>query len=250
MSHSTRIAALTTVVWFLPLPALAQFDARKVIEQAATAHGGIETLTKYPAAKVKAKGTYVPDGQPSPCSSESVYWLPDRVHSKLDICAQRNSQTIEQIQNGERTALIVAGLMQHMSDAQAHELKMSLYCRDLGRLAPLLSDSKYVLAAAGTKDVQGRATKAVRVSRTGFQPVTLYFDPESHLLVAMERPGFDAKGGKVDQQEEFSDFKQVAGIKYPSKTKVRQKGQVVLESEVTEFTPLEQVDPKAFAIPQ
>jgi hypothetical protein len=250
MSLATRFAPIAAALWLVPLPAFAQVDARKLIEQAAAAHGGTELLAKFPAAQVKVKGTYVANGQPTTYTGESVYWLPDRLRTKLEYTAQRIPQVIEQTLNGDRTSMTVCGLAQQMSDVQAQELKVSLYCRELERLSPLLSDSRYKLTTTGPKTIQGKPVAGVRVSRPGFPDVTLYLDATTHLLHSLERPGIDAKGGKVQQQETFLEYKQAGGIKYPIKTKLKQNGQVVLESEVVEFVPLERIDATVFAIPQ
>jgi hypothetical protein len=89
----------------------------------------------------------------------------------------------------------------------------------------------------------------VRVSSSGRKDVTLYFDAESHVLVMLERPGFDANGVKAEQQEIYSDFRSAGGIKYAVKTQALQSGKVTRESEVIEFQPLEKVDSKEFALP-
>lgn len=250
MSRLVPIACLGFFAGISPAPALAQMDARKLVEQAGAAHGGVDLLAKHPAARVKVKGFYVSQGLRTPYSGESAYHLPDRLHSKLVLNVQGSSQSVEQFYNAGQTALIVAGLSQDVCEAQSQELKMSLYCREIERLAPLLKDPKYILAAVGEKPIQGKPAIGVRVSRAGQKDVTLFFDSNSSLLVGLARQGFDAKGEKVDQLETFSNYRTSGGIKYPAKTEVRQDGQIVLESEVVEFTPLERVDPSAFNVPR
>jgi hypothetical protein len=250
MSFLTRFALFAAAFWLSPVAAFAQGDARKIIEQSAAAHGGSKLLTQFPAARVKVKGTLVVNGQPTTYSGESVYWLPDRVHNRIEFSGQSVPQVVEQTLNGDRMAMSVCGLTQQVSESQGRELKMALYCRELERLSPLLNHPEYKLRAIGEKSILDKRVTGVRVSRAGFQDVTLYFDPTTHLLHSLERPGIDAKGDKVEQQEVFLEFKEAGGIKYPSKTKVKQNGHLVLESEVVEFVPLERVDAKIFAIPQ
>jgi hypothetical protein len=250
MSFLSRFTPFAVAIWLSPLPALAQDDARKIVELAAAAHGGTKLLNQFPAARVKVKGTLAVNGQPTTYSGESVYWLPDRVYNRLKFSGPSVPQVVEQTLDGDRMAMSVCGLAQQVSESQSRELKMLLYCRELERLSPLLSNPEYKLKAIGEKTIEGKRVTAVRVSRGGFQDVTLYFDPTTHLLHSLERPGIDAKGEKVDQQEVYLEFKEAGGIKYPSKTKVKQNGQFVLESEVVEFVPLERVDAKVFAIPQ
>jgi hypothetical protein len=249
MTGLRRIAAILIVAGFMPATARAQTDARPIIEDAVKAHGGMETLGKYPGARIKVKGTVEVQRQPAPYSGQSVYLMPDRVKSTVTLTIQNIARTIETIQNGERSAMIVGGLAQHVAEAQAQELRTSLYCQNLARLVPLLKESKYTLTAAGEKIIDDKKVVGVRVASAGHKDVTLYFDAESHLLVMLERPGFGADGGKLDQQEFYSDFRTASGLKYAAKTKVVQNGKVTRETEVAEFQPLERVEAREFAIP-
>jgi hypothetical protein len=249
MFRFSPLAVLAGLGALAPLTAFAQTDARKVIEEAAAAHGGLENLAKHPAARIKVKGTYLVQGQPVPYAGQSVYFMPDRVRSTVELTIKNVPRTVEQIQNGERSAMIVGGLTQHVTESQAQELKMSLYCQNLARFVPLLKEPKYTLTPASDKLIDDKRAFGVRVSSAGHKDVTLYFDAESHLLVMMERPGFDANGLKAEQQEFYSDFRSAGGIKYAGKTKAVQNGKVILESEVIDFQPLERVDAKEFALP-
>lgn len=243
-----RLAALAILAGLAPADSHAE-DAKAIIEQAAAAHGGVETLAKYPAARIKVKGTIEVQRQQAPYSSQSVYFMPDRVRSTVTLTIQNVARTVEQVQNGDRAAMIVGGLAQHVTEAQGQELKTSMYCQNIARLVPLLKDSKFTLTAVGDKLIDDKRTAAVRVASAGHKDITLYFDAESHLLVMLERPGFDAAGGQLDQQEFYSDFHTASGLKYAGKTKVVQNGKVTRESEVIEFQPLERVDAREFALP-
>jgi hypothetical protein len=86
------------------------------------------------------------------------------------------------------------------------------------------------------------------VSAEGHKDVRLYFDRQTNLLVAIERPGFDDLGKPAEHWEYFSDFREANGLKYPTKTLIKQNGKRYLESETTEFKPLEKVDSREFQI--
>jgi len=249
MLRFDHLTTITTIMCIAPASVLAQTDARKLIEQAAAAHGGLDALAKYSAARIKVKGSYVFQGRTVPYSGQSVYSMPDRLHSTVELTIQNVTRKVEQIQNGDRSGMLVAGLAQHLSDAQSQELKMSLYCQNVARLAPLLKDEKFNLSTAGDKSIDGKLASGIRIAYPGRKEVTLYFDADTHLLVMLERPGFDAAGAKADQQEFYSDFRTANGLKYAGKTRVVQNGKMTLESEVMEFQPLERVDNKEFALP-
>ncbi len=223
-------------------------DPRALVEKAAEAHGGLANLEKHPAGTIAVKGAYLLRGQEIPFTGRSVYQLPDRIKSSMDLVLPGGQQSIVQILNGNQAAMYVAGIAQQVSDAQLQEMRLSAYCRNVCRLAPLLKDSKFTLASAGEKTQDGRKLLGVRVSHPGQKDVTLYFDAETHLLAALERPGFDANGKSVEQQDQYSDYRTAGGLKYAGKTRITQFGKPVLQSEVTEFTPLERVEPRELAI--
>jgi hypothetical protein len=142
--------------------------------------------------------------------------------------------------------MFVGGLAQQVPPAQAEEMKVALYVQNVTRLTPLLKDSRFKLAAAGEKAIDGRPTAGVRVSSNGQKDVRLYFDRGTGLLAAVERPGFDAQGKPTDQLEVYSDYRETGGLKRSGKTVILQNGKPYIESETVEFQPLEQVDPKEF----
>jgi len=111
-----------------------------------------------------------------------------------------------------------------------------------------LKDTKYRLAAAGEKSIDGQSAIGVAVTSDGHKEVRMYFDKKSGLLIAIERVGHNAQGKAVDQSESYSGYREANGLKYPTKTLVKQGGKKYLESEVTEFKPLEKVDPKEFSV--
>jgi hypothetical protein len=152
------------------------------------------------------------------------------------------------VANGDKVAAFAGGLAQEMPKSQIEELRIAVYVQNLTRLTPLLNDKKYRLAAAPEKSLEGLATDGVIVSADGHKDVRLYFHRKTHLLVAVERPGFDALGKPVEHLESYSDYRESNGLKYPTKTLVKQNGKRYLESDNTEFRALQKVDAKEFQL--
>src|SRR5207248_11117197 len=104
------------------------------------------------------------------------------------------------------------------------------------------------LASTGSKTIEGHGLVGVTVSADGQKDVRLYFDPQTHLLGAVERPGFDDQGKPADHLEVYSDYREANGLKFPTKTTIKQNGKRYVESETTEFKPLERADPREFQV--
>lgn len=240
--------AVMAILLATPADLCGQPSPRSIIEKAAEAAGGIETLTKRPGARIKVKGTYFLQGKEVPFQGQSVYMMPDRIRSSLEMSIQNVPRSIVQVLNRDKAALFVAGVAQQVTDPQLQELRMSAHCQNIARLVPLLSDSKFALADAGEKSTDGEKLIGVRVSSAGFKDVTLYFSAQTNLLAMLERPGHDANGKSVQQVDHFSEYRTANGQKYAAKTRATQGGKVVLQSEAIEFIPLERVDAKEFAL--
>ncbi len=239
-----RLSIALTFALTLTPATYAQDGARAVIEKAIQASGGAATLDKYPAGRLKVKGSALLQGNDVPFTSQTVYQLPDRVRSTFEISTKGMRQSVTQIQNGERVGMYVGGLEQQVPQSQAREMQIALYVQNLVRLTPLLKDKRYKLSALGEKSVEGQTAVGVRVAAEGHKDVSLYFDKQSGLLVMLERPGFDAQGKPADVQEYYRDYRDAAGLKYPGKTAVHHNGKRYLESETVEFQPLERVNVK------
>jgi hypothetical protein len=235
-----------TLALALAPAAHAQDDTRAIIERAVQAHGGAAALDKYPAGRVRSKGTIRIQSAEIPFTSQLVYQMPNRIRSTVEVMAAGGRRDVTSVQNGDKAAMFVGGLAQHVPPAQAEEMKVALYVQNVTRLTPLLKDGRFKLAAAGEKAIDGRPTAGVRVSSDGQKDVRLYFDRGTGLLAAVERPGFDAQGKPTDQLEVYSDYRGTGGLKHPGKTVILQSGKPYVESETVEFQPLEKVDPKEF----
>jgi hypothetical protein len=94
-----------------------------------------------------------------------------------------------------------------------------------------LGDGK--LTATRLADVagDGRALVALEVKGQKMRPTTLLFDPASGLLV---RERYVTPSGK-QAEEEYSDYRDVRGLKVAFRTRVSYDGVVVLERTVRSF---------------
>jgi hypothetical protein len=245
-----RVLLSVALLCILAPPTFAQDEAKAIIERAITAHGGAEKLDKFLAGRVQAKGSIAAQGGQVPFVSVVVYQLPDKVKNTVEFTLQGGSRPVTQIMNGDKVGVVINGLAQQVLPAQADEMKQAAHARNLRRLTPLLKGDKYKLAAAGEKQIAGKTAVGVKVTAEGAREVRLYFDKTTDLLLAQERPSFDAAGKPVEQQEIFSDYREAEGMKYPATTVVMQNGQRYIVSEVVTFKPLQKVESREFTIPQ
>ena len=74
--------------------------------------------------------------------------------------------------------------------------------------------------------------QAVELSGGGIEPVTLYIDTDSGLVV---RESYRLEGGAGNAEELFGDYRDVDGLKVAFRATVRRNGMPVLERTVTSF---------------
>jgi hypothetical protein len=221
---------------------------RELIEKAIQAHGGAATIDKYPSGRAKVKGTVLLQGTEYPFVLERVYQMPGKLRITSEVEIQRIKRPVTYVVNGNAVAEIAGGLPQEMPKSQAAELRTAAYVLNLIRLTPLLKDKKLQPTSAGEREIDKRPTVGIAVSSDGHKDVRLYFDKETRLLTALERAGFDDRGRTVEHVEIYSGYREAAGLKYPTKTLIKQGGKRYVESETTEFTPLTKVDSREFQI--
>ena len=71
----------------------------------------------------------------------------------------------------------------------------------------------------GKKDIDGRPCHVVELTPKIGKPVNWFIDVESHLLAAVELELPDMMGGWLKMTFEFSDWKEVNGIRFPHQKK-------------------------------
>jgi hypothetical protein len=242
----TCVLTLTAAVLLAP-SARGQDDARAIVEKAIKAHGGAENLDKYKAGRMKSKGVVVIADMEITVVGTSVFQLPDKSKSQLEMEAGGMKIAVVQVINGDRLSLTVGGMKrEEMGEAQIAEARTALYLQTLYQLTPLLKEP-FTLKALGESKFQDKPVLGVQVSSKGHKDVKLYFDKQSGLLVRLERPGLEPVSmQEVPTEQVFSDFKEFGGLKRPTKTVIFQDGKKFLESEVLEYKPLENVDAKEF----
>ena len=76
----------------------------------------------------------------------------------------------------------------------------------------------------GTGEVEGTECHKVVLKAGSGQPLTLYFDPESHLMVRQDIT-VETKMGAVPLESYISDYREVDGILLPFKVRVAVAGQ-------------------------
>jgi hypothetical protein len=226
--------------------AAAQNDARAVVETAVKAHGGADALNKYPAGRLRARGTGATPFGDVEIVSDSLWQLPDRFKNvqQFDLNGQHFVST--QTAVGDRVTMTINGAARDLPEALKDELRQAAYVQRLSQLTPLLSDGAFTLTALGESPAAEMTLVGVKVAHAGRRDVNLYFDKKTGLLTKVERTALDAQLREGKQATVLTDYRDVSGVKMPARTVVLRDGKRQLETVITEQKLLDKIDDKEF----
>ncbi|HEX4611137.1 MAG TPA: hypothetical protein VH092_23300 [Urbifossiella sp.] len=219
-----------------------------VVKRSIDAHGGLAVLKKYPAGASRISGKVNINNTDFPFTGAIAFAVPGKVKLEMVVEAFGQKTTLVQLVNGDKVKQTEAGTPSKLDPAMQAELKESAVIQEMSLLFPLLDTGKYALTPEAPAAVDGRPASVLLVRSKGLKDARLYFDQKTGLLTGMRRVGLTPDQKKVDEFTSFSDYKAVAGMMVPMRSRVTHDGKAFLEILVGEYRPLETIDEKTFAI--
>ncbi|VTT99502.1 unnamed protein product [Gemmataceae bacterium] len=230
------------------LPATAQDKPDDLVKAAVTAAGGAETLAKYPAGRSVGKGTLFFPTANREFTFEHAHHAPGRFRSRVTCEADGGPVELIQVADGAKARQRINGRAVPLTDAGVRELQLAVLLNEVAQLTPLTADRKFVLRA--DRQLRGPDATGLVVLVRGFPDLRLAFERSTGHLTRIAHRSVDPETGKEgDLETTFSEFKEVAGLVRPTRSLVTRDGRKVAEIVVEKFTPLERIDPDAFALP-
>jgi hypothetical protein len=239
------------VLWLVAVtgPVRAQEDARAILSKAVTAHGGEDKLSKLRADRVKVKGTLYLGDMEIPFTGETLVQMPGQFKNVMDMKFMGQNRKVVQVLNGDRGWVSIDGQSRDPDAAGLAQMKETLYMDQLVRLTPLLKDNAYQLTALKETKIKDRPAVGVKIAAKGHKDASLWFDKENGLLVKAEYTMMNNQKKEVPQEEYFSDFKEVGGIKRPMKVVAFQDGKKLMDAEITDVQSPDKIADAEFAKP-
>jgi hypothetical protein len=248
-----RIAILAAAFSAMMLLARAeaddQADAKAVLDAAIAAKGGEAKLSKIVGTWVKASQTYYSGKEKSTVSIESFAQRDDRERTAFVDADNKAHQII--VFNGKEGRVKLGDLpATEMNGEQLAMRRDSAYKNWVTLLVPLEA-GEFRLSTIDDASVLGRPAVGILVSHDKHDPVKLYFDKETHLLVKQKgKVKNPATSKEADMECVYSDFRNVDGMKAPFKAEMFLDGQKVGDSVIFERELYEKpLDEKLFSDP-
>lgn len=222
-------------------------DAKAIIEKAIKARGG-----KFTAMTWKDEGKFTAMGFTLPYTADWAFQAPNKY--RFDFTGTLGDAKINLlvVVDGAKAWGKEGNRVEEITGEKLEYTLNEAYLYWVTSLTPLVSEKGFTLATAKGKDVNGKPTNAVKVTRDKRPPVTLYFDKDSGLLVKYETMIKDEfqKWKEVLDEAFMSEYKDVNGMKCFTKLKIVRDGKTVIESTLSEQKPGEKLDAKLFAKPE
>jgi hypothetical protein len=221
-----RPLLLSLAAWFsLTVPTRAadvpdtDKDPRAILLRAIKAHGG-DKLSRLRIVREQSRGTVTILDMKVPFTQETLLRLPDQFRVSQSWEVRGKKVSVVQIFDGSNGWLTEAGVPRPVDAMMLANWKELAHANRVLTLRPLLAaDKGFQLTALGEVDIKGKKAVGVKVSLKDRRDVRLYFDRESGLLV--QRSFQPRPGGKETVQDElYSDFKEVDGVKRPRRVTI------------------------------
>jgi hypothetical protein len=225
-------------------------DTKAILDKAIKALGGEEKLAKVKGATWKSKGTISFGGNDSEFTLRGTVQGLDHSRQEFEGDFGGMKVTGVTVVAGDKGWRKFADMVMELDkDGLANE-KRNLYLQGIpGWLLPLREKGFKVEAAAEEK-VDGKPAAVLKVTGPDGKDFTLFFDKESGLPVKSVAKVLGFMGDEFTQETIFSDYKEFDGIKRATKVQAKRDGEKFVEQQISEFKPLEKVDPKTFEEPK
>jgi outer membrane lipoprotein-sorting protein len=226
-------------------------DLRAVLDKAIKARGGEEKLAKEKATTFKAKGKFYGLGEGIDYTSDYAIQPPNKFRMNMEFEAGGMKFGITLVCDGKKGWTKLNDAVTEMEEEAVAELLEEAYAGRVETLVPLVKDKNFELATLGDVKVGDQPAVGVRVSHKGHRDINLFFDKKSGLLIKTERTVKDQQaGGKERKQESFfSDYKEVDGVKHPTKLVLNRDGEKYVDAEMSEYEHKDKLDDATFAKP-
>jgi hypothetical protein len=219
--------------------------ARAVIDKAVQAVGGEKKLAR--AYTQKASGKFYGPAGPVTFTGEWTVNFPDQLRQSVESEADGMKFHSVKVIAGDKGWLRVNDSVEELDKEALTWDRDQLYAAWIATLLPL-KDKEFVLTPLGESKVGERAAVGVKVTHADRPDVTLAFDKEKGWLLRVEVVA-QVRNARVRQEIVYDDYQDMGGMKRPKKSIVRRDGKLLVESEVTEFKPLDKADTKQFEKP-
>jgi hypothetical protein len=243
-----RLIPALTVVFVLPAAVVAD-EAGDLRDRALKAAAKDPAdLNKFRTYTIKAKGVSKLSPEPVQATFELAAVYPGQLKAswefgrppattRLTMCAF-NDRGWQRLGTGPANPLGIEDL---------NDLRADAYALSVATLLPL-TDRDTRIATAGKSKVNGEAVVGLKVTRSPWPEVTLWFDEKTYLLRKMAYRSRE-QGALLNKEMIYSGHKEQAGVMVPTTHSTVVQGKEIYNWTEMEYAFPDKIDPATFAKP-
>ncbi len=242
-------AAIVAVLVCGPAWAAGDGDVQGILDKGIKALGGEQNLAKFKAATWKSKGTISFQGNDNSFTSTSTVEGLDHYRQEFEGDFGGNTVKGVTVLDGDKGWRSFGDMKMELDKDALANTKRTVYLQVIPATLLPLKGKGFKVEAAGEEKVDGKPAVGLKVTPSDGKEFKLYLDKESGLPVKLVARVAGFMGDEFTQETTYGNYKEFHGVKKTTKMENKRDGEKFLTSEVTEFKPLEKVDPKTFAEP-
>jgi hypothetical protein len=244
--------AVLGVVMAMPWSGRAQdAECKDIINNAMRAQGGADKLKAIKATTAKAKGTITGMGMDFDFTIELFAQHPDKNKAVIDLNIMGQQLQIVNVFDGKKGWKSVLGKVEDADKEEIDEHLAMQHVEEVTNLYKIQEDRGMKMSPLGESKVGDTPVVGVQVTKKDKRDVNLYFDKKTHLLIKAEYRALDPfTKQEVTQEKLLSNYKEISGVKMPTKLVLNNDGKKFMEAEVSEMRAVEKFDDSIFAKPQ
>jgi hypothetical protein len=225
-------------------------DPAAVVDKAAKAVGGADKLDKITAFTFTGKGQISAGGGEGDITVKATYQGIDHMRQDIEMSfggMEIKGASVLAKDKGWRKFGDMGGALE---GGELDNMKRITYLGAIPVLVTPLKGNGFKLAAGEDGKVDDKPAVSVKATGPEGKDFVLWFDKESGLPVKMVATVTGFMGEDVKQETTYGDYKEMGGIKKATKVESKRDGQKYMTLTVSDFKPLDKVDPKTFTAPE
>jgi outer membrane lipoprotein-sorting protein len=222
-------------------------EAKAVVDKALKALGGEAKLAKFKAGTWKANMTALEGGKDLAITTDGSWQGLNQYHINAEATRDGRTFAVSFIINGDKGW----AKRKEAVDEAKEELPMvknGLYAMRTPQLLAEFKGKDFKLSHLGEMKINDRAAVGVTVAHKDWKDISVYFDKEDGLPVKCEIRQTDPQGKEITAEFFYSDYKEMDGIKHPTKVLIKFDGKEAT-MEFSEIKSKDKVEDSEFAKP-
>jgi hypothetical protein len=217
---------------------------KEILLAAAKASGG-DALTTVTSISMTENGKFYTQQGDVPISVKWQVSYPDRSHGEVDLGSNGATQVCDGKSAWVRFGDTTRDATQTLGE---FERGIALFGGGWGMYQRALA-GKVAAQSIGDEEIEGKKVQGVLVEGGQFAGLKLYFDPETHLLMAARYQSAGANGASNNEQR-WSDYRAVEGRQFAHSIVIFRDGVKLAETTVQDLTLNPKLDDSLFTKPE